>query len=149
MTMDWNHLFLSFSGRTGKRDFWIGFAALFAAGIVANLLPVVGALAGLALLYPWTALMAKRLHDFGRSGWLVLVPAAPAALSAILALFAALAMGNAATMGAAFATAGFAVLVSTVAMLIGLGFLVWVGLKDGDAGTNTYGARANNVTITA
>ena len=140
MTMDWNHLFLSFSGRTSKRDFWIGFGALFGAGIVANLLPVVGTVAGLALLYPWTALMAKRLHDFGRSGWRVLVPAVPAALSGILALFAALAMGSTATMAAAFATAGFAVLVSTLAVIVGLGFLVWVGTRDGDAGANAYGA---------
>lgn len=137
--MNWRHLFLGFSGRTSKRDFWIGFAALFAAGFVASLLPLVGTLASLALIYPWTALMAKRLHDFGRSGWLVLAPAVPAALSGVLALYGALAMSNAATMGAALATAGLALLVSTVAMLIGLGFLLWVGLKAGDAGPNAYG----------
>jgi len=149
MNLDWQHLLLGFSGRTSKRDFWIGFAALFGAGIVANLLPLVGALAGLALVYPWTALMAKRLHDFGRSGWLVLIPAAPAALSGVLALFAALAMNSVATAGAAFATAGFAVLVSTLAILVGLGFLLWVGLKDGDAGSNAYGPVPANTPLAA
>lgn len=138
--MNWQHLFLSFEGRVSKRDFWIGFAALFGAGFVASLIPVVGAVASVALIYPWTALMAKRLHDFGRSGWLVLVPAVPAAVSGALGVFAALAMSNAATMGAAFATAGLAMLVSTVALLVGLGFLAWVGTRDGDAAANAYGA---------
>ena len=149
MNIDWQHLFLSFSGRTSKRDFWIGFAALFGAGIVANPLPLIGAVASLALIYPWTALMAKRLHDFGRSGWLVLVPAIPAALSGILAVFAALAMGNSATAGAAFATAGVAILISTVALLVGLGFLVWVGTRQGDAGANRYGLPMATGALTA
>ena len=70
----------------------------------------------------------------------MLVPALPAAASGILALFASLAMGNSATMAAAFATAGFALFVSTLALLIGLGFLLWVGLKDGDPHANRYGA---------
>lgn len=137
--MNWQHLLLSFSGRISKRDFWIGFAALFAAGFVASLVPLVGALASLALLYPWTALVTKRLHDFGRSGWLVLIPTVPATLSGVLAVYGAVAMGNAATTGAALAAAGFALLVSTVAMLIGLAFLLWAGLKAGDTGPNSYG----------
>lgn len=149
MNLDWQHLFLNFSGRTSKRDFWIGFAALFGAGIVANLLPVIGAAASVALIYPWTALMAKRLHDFGKSGWLVLIPAVPVMVSSVLALAAALAMGNAATMGAAFATAGFAVFVSTLAVLTGIGFLVWVGTRDGDASANQYGAPATAATLVA
>lgn len=43
------------------------------------MIPVFGPFAGLALMLPWTCLMAKRLHDFGRSDWLVLVPAVPTA----------------------------------------------------------------------
>ena len=50
-----------------------------------------------------------------------------------------LAMSNVATVGSAFAIAGSALLISTVAMLIGLGFLIWAGLKDGDPGANAYG----------
>jgi uncharacterized membrane protein YhaH (DUF805 family) len=107
--MNWQHLFLSFAGRTSKRDFWIGFAALFAAGMVANLLPVIGAAASGALIYPWTALIAKRPHDFGTSGWFVLIPATPAALSGVLALYATLAIADAETMSSAFASAGLAV----------------------------------------
>lgn len=137
--MNWQHLFLSFSGRTSKRDFWIGILGLIGAGIVTGLLPVVGQILGLALLYPSTALMVKRLHDFGRSGWLAAVPLVPAVLAGAIALLAATAMSNPATMGAAFAAAGLAALVSTVAMLVGLAFLLWIGTRDGDSGTNAFG----------
>lgn len=139
--MTWNHLFLSFDGRTSRRDFWICFAALFAIGLLASVLPLIGALTGLALLYPWTALMAKRLHDFGRPGWLVLIPAVPAAVSGALALFAALAMSTAATMPAGIAAAGLAAVISTLAVVTGLIFLLWAGLNAGDAHANAYGAR--------
>ena len=147
--MNWQTLLFCFTGRISQRDFWIGFAALFAAGFVASLLPVVGTAASLALLYPSTALMAKRLHDFGRSGWLVLVPAASAALSGTLAVYTTFAMSSAVNMGAALAAAGFALLISTVAVLTGLAFLLWVGVKAGDAGPNAYGDVPNDCSLTA
>jgi uncharacterized membrane protein YhaH (DUF805 family) len=137
--MKWQHLFLSFSGRTSRRDFWIGILGLVGAGIVTGLLPVVGQVLGLALLYPSTALMVKRLHDFGRSGWLAAIPLVPVVLAGAIALLAATAMSKPATMGTAFAAAGLAALVSTVAMLVGLAFLLWIGTRDGDAGTNAFG----------
>jgi uncharacterized membrane protein YhaH (DUF805 family) len=95
--------------------------------------------ASLALLYPWTCLTAKRLHDFGKSAWLVLIPAVPTAASAVLALVTTLAFSNVATMGAGIAAAGLALLVSTVAILVSLAFLLWVGIKDGDSATNAFG----------
>lgn len=137
--MNWQHLFFSFSGRTSRRDFWIGILGLVGAGIVTGLLPVVGQILGLALLYPSTALMVKRLHDFGRSGWLAAVPLVPAVLAGAIALLAATAMSNPATMGTALAAAGLAALVSTVAMLVGLAFLLWIGTREGNAGTNAFG----------
>jgi len=142
MTLNWQDLFLTAGGRIGRKAFWIAAALLVVAGMILNLLPVVGPLAALALIYPWTCVLAKRLHDAGRSGWLVLIPAAPSAASGVLALFAALAMGNVATAGAAFATAGLALSVSMIAALIGLGFLLWAGLKPGDDAPNRYGAPA-------
>jgi uncharacterized membrane protein YhaH (DUF805 family) len=137
--MNWQHLFLGLQGRTSKRDFWIGFAGLVGAGIVANLLPLIGGVVSLALLYPAAALMAKRLHDFGRSGWLVMVPLLPTALAGSVAILATMTIGNPATVGAGLAAAGFAALLSTVAMLVGIGFLLWVGTRDGDASANAHG----------
>jgi uncharacterized membrane protein YhaH (DUF805 family) len=140
--MNWKELFLVPQGRAGRQAFLIGAAGLIVAGMALNLIPVLGPLAGLALIYPWTCLLAKRLHDFGRSGWLVLVPAIPTAVSGVLALVTAFAAANAATMGAALAGAGLALTVSGAAVLISVAFLVWAAVKPGDAHANRFGPPA-------
>jgi uncharacterized membrane protein YhaH (DUF805 family) len=137
--MNWPHLYISFAGRTSKRDYWIGLGGLVAGAIVAGLLPVVGPALSLALLYPFTALLAKRLHDFGRSSWLAVIPVAPAVISLAIAMLAAVAIGDPAMMGAGLAAAGLAALLSTLAILIGIGFLIWAGTRESDAGINAYG----------
>lgn len=137
--MNLQHLYLSFAGRTSKRNFWIGLGGLLVGGIVAGLLPIIGPALSLALLYPSIALMAKRLHDFGRSAWLIAIPLVPAVLAAVTTILAASAVGNPTAIGAALAAAGLAILLSAVAMVTGLAFLVWAGVRDGDAGINTYG----------
>ena len=143
--MNWFPLFLSLDGRIGRKDFWIGAVVLIGVGILANLLPIVGPLVSLALIAPWTCLMAKRLHDFGRSAWLVLIALIPSAGSAALGLFTAFAATNAATMGAAFAGAGLTLAVSFIALIVSLGFLIWVGVKPGDLQPNAYGSAASYV----
>lgn len=143
--MNWLPLFLSLDGRIGRKDFCIGAVALIGVGILANLLPIVGPPLSLALIAPWACLMVKRLHDFGRSGWLVLIALVPAAGSAALGLFTALAASNAATMGAAFAGAGLTLVVSSVALIVSLGFLIWVGAKPCDLQPNAYGPVASYV----
>jgi uncharacterized membrane protein YhaH (DUF805 family) len=140
--MNWKDLFLVPQGRTGRQAFLIGAAALIVAGIVLNLIPVLGPLVGLALIYPWTCLLVKRLHDFGRSGWLVLIPVVPTAIASMLALLTSFAAVGAGTMGAALVGAGLALTLSGAAMLISLAFLVWAALKPGDAQPNRFGAPA-------
>lgn len=137
--MNWQYLFLAIDGRVGRKDFWIGAAALIGVGLICGLIPLAGSLASLALTVPWTCLMAKRLHDLGRSGWLVLIAVIPTAVSATMGLFTALAASNFATMGAAFATAGLTLMISTGALLVSLAFLLWVGLTPGEANSNAYG----------
>lgn len=137
--MNWQYLFLAIDGRVARKDFWIGAAALIVAGLICGVIPLVGSLGSLALTIPWTCLMTKRLHDLGRSGWLVLIAVVPAAISATMGLFTALAASSFATMGAAFATAGLTLMVSTAALLVSLAFLLWVGLTPGEASSNAYG----------
>lgn len=139
-SLDLQSLYLSAQGRIGRREFWIGAAGLIIVSLVAGLIPVVGAVASLVLIYPWVCLTAKRLHDLGRSGWLVLIAAVPAAVSGAFALFTAMAASSLATIGVAMASAGLALTVSTLALLVSLGFLLWVGLKPGEATANAYGA---------
>jgi uncharacterized membrane protein YhaH (DUF805 family) len=46
--MNWKELFLVPQGRAGRQAFLIGAAALIVAGVVLNLVPLLGPLAGLA-----------------------------------------------------------------------------------------------------
>ncbi len=88
MTIDWNYLFASFDGRIGRRDFWIGAGLLLAANLVGHGLIAVlfgsGAIGsalsflyGVALMFPGFAVLAKRFHDRGKSGWWGLIAFVP------------------------------------------------------------------------
>ena len=78
-----------FSGRASRTEYWmfvlfhtiIGYALLFIQGIAGTFLeiglPVLNMLYGLAVLIPSFAVVVRRLHDNGRSGWwclIVLIP---------------------------------------------------------------------------
>jgi len=123
--MDWRTLFLSPKGRIGARDFWIGFLIVMAASLVLNLLQTAGQVLGLVLLWPQVCIHAKRLHDMGRSAWLLLAPLG----------FALACAGAGALVGTRLA---FEVCFGLVAMF-GVGFLLWVGLSSGDPAPNRYG----------
>lgn len=74
--------YVDFSGRARRREFWFFVLFTFLLGIVASILDLllgtesfnndtglVNTLVGLALLLPTIAVVARRLHDIGRSGW--------------------------------------------------------------------------------
>lgn len=137
--MDWKGLFLSAEGRIGRQNFWIGFAILFGASFVVNLIPVLGQIIGLLLLWPQVCIHAKRLHDMGHSGWLMLIPFGVSVLAGGIAV----ATGGAAIFAggyeAAGAAMGAALLAFGLAFLVGLGFLLWVGLTPSQPGDNRFG----------
>ena len=150
--MNWQFLFLSANGRIGQKDFWIGFLILLVAGFILNVIPVIGQIAGILLLYPWVCLYSKRLHDFGKTGWLAAVPFGVWAIALLLAVIA-MGGGGAAAGGAAGAGVGEAAaaggmmaalagmgLVLMLAFVVYIGFTLWVGLTKGDPATNKYGA---------
>lgn len=137
--MDWKYLFLSPTGRIGRREFWIGFAILFVASLVVNIIPVLGTLVGLALIYPQVCVQAKRLHDMGHTAWLMLIPFGVTILAMIMAMVsggAAMFSGDYASAGAAM---GGALLALSLAGLVSLGFLLWIGLTPSQAGDNRFG----------
>lgn len=140
--MDWKRLFLSAEGRVGRRDFWIGFAIIFVASIVLGAIPVIGQIIGLLLIWPQVCVHAKRLHDMGRTAWLILIPfVVTIAAMGFVAVTGGLALMGAAgedyeTAAGAGAASGLAIL---VAFLVGVGFLLWVGLSPGQAGPNRFG----------
>src|SRR4051794_40639013 len=84
--MDWRTLFLSADGRIGVKDFWIGALVLVVAGMLALPLHIFAPVVWLLLMFGWVCVIAKRLHDFGKSGWLMLLPLALAMIAGLLAL---------------------------------------------------------------
>lgn len=145
--MDWKTLFLTADGRIGKRDFWIGFAIVFGAGIVAGMIPVLGQIISIALIYPTVCVFSKRLHDFGKTGWLYMAPVAiTIVLVLVIGLTGGMAMisagmaGNeAAAAGSAMAGMGMILAMALLMLVVWVGFALWVGLANGDPGDNRYG----------
>lgn len=149
--MDWRTLLLSPEGRINRQTFWFAFLLVMVSSFVLNVVPVIGQIIGLLLLWPQVCIHAKRLHDMGRTAWLMLIPAAVTLAATSLAM----AFGGAAILGAGLmhymgahmagqgaltaglgAAAGF----MSLAMLAGLAFLLWVGLTPSQAGDNRFGA---------
>jgi uncharacterized membrane protein YhaH (DUF805 family) len=86
-TMPPRALYLGLRGRVTRRTFWLhGVLALLLVAMLGNALldiagvraELSGKLVNLALAWPFIAVSVKRLHDFGFSGWWVLVNLVPA-----------------------------------------------------------------------
>ena len=73
------HRYSEFRGRSSRAEFWWCVAALFLANallmLVAWALPSAGSLVSscfaLAIMIPYAAMLVRRLHDIGWSGWWV------------------------------------------------------------------------------
>ena len=149
--MDWRTMFLSPEGRMNQKDYWIGMLILFAAWVLSGALHLLAPIAWLLLIYPGVCVYAKRLHDAGRSAWLILAPVAIGVAAFILAvIFGGIgvigALGMMATFGASptawtalFAGLSAMAMFLCVAGVAKVAFLLWVGLSAGDSGDNRYG----------
>lgn len=144
--MDWKSLFLTSTGRLGQKDFWIAFLILFVAGFVGGMIPILNLIIGLALIFPGVCIMAKRLHDFGKTGWLAAVPYGIGAVAMVVGIVVggmAMMMGGLGGDGAAAAAAmggmGLMSMVMFLAVVANLAFLLWIGLSKGDPQPNAYG----------
>jgi uncharacterized membrane protein YhaH (DUF805 family) len=116
------------------------------------MIPLLGQLVILALIYPTVCVTAKRLHDFGRSGWLAAVPYVIAAAAMLIGAVTGgmtMMLGGLAGHGVAAAAAvggmGIMAGVMGLTLLAELAFLLWVGLSKGDPQPNAYGAPAPSV----
>lgn len=146
--MDWKFLFLSSDGRISRQQFWIGALILIGAGVVAGWIPLINVIFFFVSLYAWVCLYSKRLHDFGKSGWLTAIPIGLTIASFVLAMMT---MGGMAAMGAfegmdghygnpaAMMGAGITAMLLGLSGLVALGFLLWVGLTPTQPGDNRYG----------
>jgi uncharacterized membrane protein YhaH (DUF805 family) len=155
--MDLKTLFLTPKGRIGRKDFWIGLVLLLVSNAVFGASILIGWLWVFASVYFAICLFAKRLHDIGRSAWLVLTPFAIMLAAALIAAvgFAltifSMAMTDLKDEWAALEKAGFSgaepfLFIIAGAGLICFGLIVWLGSRPGQAQANVYGLpRARNL----
>lgn len=145
--MDWKTLFFKADGRISRQSFWIAVLILFGANVLLGWIPLIGIVVSVVAIYAGVCVYSKRLHDMGKSGWLQL---APMVAVFVLMAVAMVSMGGMAAMGAfsgsddmmagaAMGGFGMVALCGGLAFLIGIGFLLWVGLTPGEPGANKYG----------
>ena len=150
--MDIGRLLFSADGRIGQKDFWVGFAILLVGGILIHLVPLAGTVVWVLSTYCWACLYAKRLHDFGKSGWHQLWVFA----FGYICVIGGIVMGAGGAI-AAMASDRFnwAMFAGTASVLIGLLclsviahflFLLYVGLSRSDPGPNRFGPPATPLT---
>ena len=141
-SIDWKKLFFDANGRIGQKDYWIGFAATFVAGLVLSWLPLIGTIISLVLIYCGVCIASKRLHDMGKSGWLAALPYGFYALATVLSAFSFIggmaSAANGADLGMA-ASMGFVGLLWMLTFVLNIGFVIWLGVTAGQPGDNAYG----------
>jgi len=145
-SFDWKHLFLSFEGRIRRSHFWVGWFATAGAFFVGGMIPLVGGLICLAVLWPHLAITVKRLHDMGHTGWLAAIPYVIGIVGSIVAfsMVGFSAVMNASALenedpAAIMGLIGPAFGLFALLFLVGLGFLLWIGLTDSQPGDNRFG----------
>ena len=146
--MDFRTLFLSPAGRVNREDFWISFLILAALDLLVLLVPLVGWLVVLASTYCWVCLYIKRLHDMGKPAWLIaipygvwLIPVIAAVVMGGMAVVNGLLNGDdSGTSFSVLAGLGGFLTACGVTFLVGVAFLLWMGLTPGQVGDNRYGA---------
>ncbi len=144
-SFDAQHVLLSFNGRIRRQHFWIGWLICLGLGVVLGWIPLFGTLLSIALIWPNLAISVKRLHDMGHTGWLVAIPWV-AGIAGIIAAFmsagvAALTAGymNTDDPAAVLAIIGPMFGILAIVGLIQIGFLLWIGISEGQKGDNRFG----------
>ncbi|MBB3871983.1 uncharacterized membrane protein YhaH (DUF805 family) [Brevundimonas mediterranea] len=145
---DFTSAMFSFNGRLRRSHFWIGFLIIFGASLVLGWIPFLGGLISIALIWPNLAISVKRLHDMGKSGWLIAIPFGVNIILTFIAfgIMISNVIANGGTADyyednpeAALAVMGPAIGLIGLAGLVSLGFLLWIGLVDSQKGENRFG----------
>jgi uncharacterized membrane protein YhaH (DUF805 family) len=151
LAVNWQALFFSAEGRIGQKDFWIAVLILTLIWFLAPALHLLAPIVWLVVMYCWVCVFAKRLHDFGKTGWLILAPTAVWIVAGVLAMvFGGLtafgAISTAMTAGREpvpwtvfLGALGSMMALLGVAALVKFVFVLWVGLSPSEARDNRYG----------
>ena len=143
---DFKQVLFSFQGRIRRQHFWIGWLILLASGFVLGMIPILGILLSIALIWPNLAITVKRLHDMGQSGWLAAIPIVAGFVGAIgmfMSIGASMMTNYAAIENedpaAILAMVGPALGILGIVGLIQIAFLLWIGIAEGQRGDNRFG----------
>ena len=144
--MDWRYLYTRFDGRISRKTYWLASIVLWIVMLAIGAVEYAWTdgftrvaefgyrlalfLVGLALWYPISALIVKRLHDRDRDGRLVLILIAPFLLFYLYDLLGWSDPSNPKTVEDVLAV---------LTLVVGLVFLVELGFRRGTAGPNQYG----------
>lgn len=149
--------YATFSGRARRSEYWWFYlftvlVSVVAAGVDAllntmfdNAIGIVGTVTSLALLLPSLAVTARRLHDTGRTGWWMLLPAVLLLVTVMVAFAGFLAMVvvtfNAGTAESGAATSLFLVVLVVLGLLTIAAFITLLVFlcQDSRSGPNKYG----------
>ena len=136
----------SFNGRLRRQHFWISWLILLGVSVVTGWIPIIGGLIGLVLIWPNLAISVKRLHDMGKTGWFVVIPWVATIIGFIM-IISAVGMAiftNPQAFESEDPTVALSMLGSmmggfAVMGLVGLAFLLWIGITDSQRGDNKFG----------
>ncbi|WP_462137743.1 DUF805 domain-containing protein [Candidatus Mycalebacterium sp.] len=124
-------LYAVFGGRARRREYW--FFLLWTFIITSLVAPTPAFFANIFFTIPTFAIQARRLHDIGKSAWLILWEIVLVILSIFLL-----------TVGVASQ--------SLILIFFGIGccfivvlYSIWFGLKNSEKGTNKYGKNPKGV----
>lgn len=144
--MDFTNMLFSPNGRIGQKEYWVGIMIIILGNILAGMIPILGTILWLGLIYVGVCVYGKRLHDIGKTAWIhALVWGVSIALTVLAFAFAGgslLAAGlnnNEVDAAAVLAASGSLLLFTGLGSLIWLGYTIWLGVIEGEAGPNRYG----------
>lgn len=147
--MDIGNLLFNPNGRIDQQNYWVGVLIIISGNIILAMLPLIGVLIWLGLIYVGICVYGKRLHDTGRSAW---VHAVPWALNIVLfvaglivaggamitAIMAAGPDGNVSPFSIIAAGSSFFI-ISGLGTLVWLAYTIWLGIQQSQPGDNQYG----------
>ena len=146
MQVDWQYLLMNPNGRISQRDYWIGVLVLVVGNVLAGMIPLLGGLLWLFLIWVGLCVYGKRLHDFGRSAWVHAIPWALRLIAWFIgvivfggALLAMALSGGEMSPWAMLSAGGSMAALFGLIELVWICYTVWVGVTAGQSGANLYG----------
>lgn len=146
--MNIGNVLFSPNGRIGQQDYWVGILIIIVGNIVGGMIPFLGLIITLGLIYVGVCVYGKRLHDIGKTAWIHGIVwlvqfglGIVAFMMASGAVMAALSAGGTdeAGLAAALAASGSLILLGGLGLLIWIVYTIWLGVSAGEAGANRFG----------